>query len=271
MRYTIKNVSGIREKNRELLESLNRAGKNLFSVKDAAKIVGLPVKRTRLYLSYFARRGWLARVKPGLYISVPLGTSNPQGYKENPWIVADRVFSPCYIGGWSAAEHWELTDQIFSSIFVFTTRLFRKKSVNIQGTDFVLKLVRKKKAGHTKGVWVENTKIQVSDPTQTVVDMLDEPETGGGIRHVSEIVNNYFDSEYLNDSNLLKYINEKNNRTIYKRLGFILETLEVKSSEVRGACKKNISAGYSPLDPTIKGKGKFNRKWNLLVNAEIER
>lgn len=264
-------VSGIREKNRALLESLNRAGKNLFSVKDAAKIIGLPVKRTRLYLSYFARRGWLARIKPGLYIPVPLGTSNPQEYKENPWIVAGRVFSPCYIGGWSAAEHWELTDQIFSSVFIFTTHLFRKKSVNIQGTDFVLKLVRKKIAGHTKGVWIENIKVSVSDPTQTVVDMLDDPETGGGIRHVAEIVKNYFDSEYRDNSNLLKYINEKNNRTIYKRLGFILEALEVKSPEVIEACKKNISAGYSSLDSTIKGKGKFNRRWSLLVNAEIER
>jgi len=264
-------ISGIVEKNRKLLEMLNRPGKNLFSVKDAAKILGLPVKDTRIYLAYFARRGWLSRIKPGLYIAVPLGTVNPQEYKENPWIVASRIFSPCYIGGWNAAEHWGLTDQIFSSIFVFTICMFRKKEIRIQGTDYVLKLVRKKKVGHTKSVWIENIKVQISNPTQTVVDVLDDPIAGGGIRHITEIVTNYFNSEHRSDSDLMKYIGEKNNRTIYKRLGYILEIFNIQPPEIIEACRKNISAGYSVLDPTIENKGTFNRRWNLRINAEIQK
>ena len=105
----MKTSSGINEKNRRLLESLNRFGKKLFSIKEAAIIMRLSHEDARFYLAYFTRRGWLSRVKRGLYISVPLGTVNPQEYKENPWIVANRIFSPCYIGGWSAAEHWYLT------------------------------------------------------------------------------------------------------------------------------------------------------------------
>lgn len=264
-------ISGIGGKNRILLDMLSRSGKNLFSVKDAAKILGLPVENTRLYLAYFARRGWLSRIKPGLYIAVPLGTVNPQEYKENPWIVANRIFSPCYIGGWSAAEHWGLTDQIFSSIFVFTTRMFRKKEITIQGTDYVLKLVRKKNIGHTKGVWIENVKVQISNSTQTVVDVLDDPITGGGIRHIAEIVVNYFGSEHRSDSDLMKYVAEKKNRTVYKRLWFILETMNIQSPEIIETCRKNISAGYSVLDPTIENKGTFNRKWNLRINAEIQK
>ena len=36
--------SGINEKNRKLLDSLNRFGKNLFSIKEASKMMGLPIK-----------------------------------------------------------------------------------------------------------------------------------------------------------------------------------------------------------------------------------
>lgn len=263
--------SGINEKNRKLLDSLNRFGKNIFSIKDASEMIELPIKDTRLYLAYFARRGWLSRVKRGLYIAVPLGIDNPQEYKENPWIIANRIFAPCYIGGWSAAEHWDITDQIFNSIYVFTFRMFRNKNINIQGTDFVLKLVRKKKIVHAKGVWIENVKIQVSDPTQTVVDILDDPTVGGGIRHTVDIVENYFNSEHRDDAALLKYIRDNKNRTIYKRLGYILEILNIQNPETIKECHKNISAGYSVLDPTIKNKGTFNRRWNLRVNAGIER
>lgn len=260
---------GINEKNRGLLDLLNRFGKNLFSIKDASKIMGLSVKDTRIYLGYFARRGWLSRVKQGMYISVPLGTVSPQEYKENPWIVANRIFAPCNIGGWSAAEHWEFTDQIFNSIFVFTARLFRKKNITIQGTEFILKLVRTKKISHTKSIWIENVKVQVSDPSQTIVDVLDDPAVAGGIRHVSDIIRNYFNSEYRNDIGLLNYIKENKNRTAYKRLGYMLEISDINVPDIIKECHRNISSGYSVLDPAIKAKGSFNRRWNLRVNAEV--
>jgi len=262
---------GITEKKRKSLDLLHHFGKNLFSIKDASKIIGLPVKDTRLYLGYLARRGWLSRVKQGLYVSVPLGTANPQKYREDPWIVANKIFAPCCIGGWSAAEYWEITDQIFNSIFVFTARTFRKKNITIQGTEFVLKLVRAKKITHTKSVWIENVKVWISDFSQTMVDVLNDPAVGGGIRHVSDIIGNYFNSEYRNDLELLNYIKENKNRTVYKRLGYILEISNINAPDIIEECHKNISSGYSVLDPAIKTKGFFNRRWNLRVNAKVKK
>lgn len=272
MKYTTISKFGINEKNRKLLDALNRSGKNIFSIKDAANIIGLTIKETGLCLGYFARRGWLARVKRGLYISVPLGTDNPQEYKENPLIVAHRVFSPCYIGGWSAAEHWELTEQIFNTICVVTSRSFRRKNTAIQGTAFLLKHLNADlfKQMHAKSIWVENVKIQVSDPTQTIIDILDDPSAGGGIRQVVDIIKNYFDSSHKDETKLLAYISESGNKTIYKRLGYVLETLNISADTIIECCLKNISAGYSTFDPVIKNKGVYNRRWNLRVNAEIK-
>ncbi|OPZ82723.1 MAG: hypothetical protein BWY76_02629 [bacterium ADurb.Bin429] len=65
----------------------------------------------------------------------------------------------------------------------------------------------------------------VSEPTRTVVDVLDDPALGGGMRHVAEIVHAYFTSDMRDDDLLLDYIARVGNRTIYKRLGFLLETL----------------------------------------------
>ena len=202
-------------------------------------------------------------------MTVPLGIVNPMKYKENPWIVANRIFAPCCIGGWSAAEYWDLTDQIFNSIFVCTVKIFRSKKIHIQGTDFVLKLTRN--PGHTKSVWVENTKIQISDPAQTLVDILDDPSSGGGMRHVSEIVKNYFESEHQSSFDISKYMSECKNKTVYKRLGYVLETLNIGTSDLIEECKKSISKGYSVFDPAIKTKGTFNSRWNLRVNVEINK
>lgn len=68
-----------------------------------------------------AFHGWPRRVRRGLYLVLPLEAQSDRAITvEDPWILADELFSPCYIGGWSAAQHWGLTEQIFRSVFVVT-------------------------------------------------------------------------------------------------------------------------------------------------------
>lgn len=264
-------ASGISEKNRKLLDDLARKWNGPFSVIDATKILNMTEEKTRIILAYLARKGWLSRIKRGLYISVPLGTINPQEYKEHPWIVANRVFEPCYIGGWSAAEHWEFTDQIFNSIMVVTLRKLKSTKINIQGTDYLIKTVKEKYFGKTKPVWVENIKVAVSEPLQTVVDILHDPYIGGGMRNIADMVHEYFNSSYRNDDELLKYIDCKNNQTIYKRLGYIIEVLGIDAENLKSLCEKRKSLGYSLLDPTVEARGSFNSKWNLRINVGINK
>jgi len=264
-------ISGISEKNRKLLDNLNRTQKGPFSAKEAMKVLEMYRKDAGILLSYFVRRGWLSRVRRGLYITVPLGTVNPQELKENPWIVANHIFAPCYIGGWSAAEYWEFTEQIFSSIVIFTLRKQRNKNIQIQGTDYILKFVSEKYFGKTKTVWVDNEKVRLSDPIQTIVDVLDAPSLGGGIRNIAEIVCEYFQSQYRNDDEIVEYIEAKKNRTIYKRLGYLIKACSIDAPILEEKCKKNISAGFSLLDPAVEAKGLFNSKWNLRINVSVNK
>jgi predicted transcriptional regulator of viral defense system len=264
-------ISGISEKNRKLLDVLNRTQKGPFSSKEAAKSLELPEKDVGVLMTYFVTKGWLARVMRGLYITVPLGTVDPKKYRENPLVIANKVFAPCYIGGWSAAEHWEFTDQIFNSIVVFTLRRYRNKKLQIQGANYVLKFINKKYFGQTKQIWIDNINIQMSDPIQTIVDILDDSSIGGGMRNVADIVQEYFKSQYRNDDEMVKYINYRDNRTVYKRLGYLIETLSIDATKLKAICSKNISAGFSLLDNTIKPRGLFNTKWNLRINVELDK
>ena len=54
--------------------------------------------------------------------------------------MASRLFGPeCYIGGWSACEHWSLTDQLFLTTVVVTTRRVRSSDTEIQGFSYRVK------------------------------------------------------------------------------------------------------------------------------------
>ncbi len=265
----MKIIAGISDKYRTILDEMHRAFSGPFSGPEVAARLHLPNDKTVFLMSYFERKGWLSRIRRGLYVLVPLGTANPSEYKKHPWIVANRVFDPCYIGGWSAAGHWEYTDQIFNSIVVFTSRRFRSKTMLIQGTEYILKFVGNPYLGRTKNVWLENKKIQVSDPIQTLADILDDPSLGGGIRLVAEILKSYFESEHRSDDVITDYIETKKNKSIYKRLGHLIDVMNIDAANLKNQCLERISAGYSLLDPGVEAKGAFVRKWNLKVNVEI--
>jgi len=75
----------------------------------------------------------LSRIRRGLYVAVPLDARRSGEWVEDAWVVADRVFSPCYIGGWSACEYWDLTDQVFRTILVVAHRSGPVGVVGVQG------------------------------------------------------------------------------------------------------------------------------------------
>jgi len=49
--------------------------------------------------------GWLTRPKRGLYVPVPLGAAESGQWREDPRLIAVKLFPDGYIGGWSACEH----------------------------------------------------------------------------------------------------------------------------------------------------------------------
>ena len=261
---------GISKDNRRLLDLLNRKQKGPFKISDAVEILGVSYPKASRLLAYWTSRGWLARVRQGLYITVPLGALSPTERKEDPWVVVARIFEPCYIGGWSACEHWSLTEQIFKDIVVFTSQKVRERKIHIQDTLYIIKVVQKEKLFGTSIVWRQQTKAKVSDPSRTLIDILDDPSIGGGMRHIAEVVKQYFEGEYKDEAKLLEYIKRLNNRTVYKRLGYIIEVLNLISPHVIEICRLNLSKGYSTFDPTVSAKGRFLRRWNLRVNVTIE-
>lgn len=267
--YTNMKMGGISNRNRVLLDTLNREAKNPFGIPDVCRILKMPLNKGRRLVSYWASRGWLTRIKKGLFITVPLGTINPAERKEDPWIVATAVFEPCYVGGWSACEHWGFTDQIFKDIVVFTARKVRHKRNEIHGTVYIVRNVKKSKLFGVKPVWRGQTKINVSDPSKTLADVLSDPYLGGGIRNVSSIVKEYFSGENKDEVKLLEYISRLGNGTIYKRLGYLLEALKINVPKMVEACRKNITLGYSRLDSSLPTKGKILRRWNLYINASV--
>ncbi|CAN5354922.1 hypothetical protein BH20ACT22_BH20ACT22_15260 [soil metagenome] len=260
---------GISGKNRHHLELLHRSLRDPFGAEEAALLLGMPHERASRLLRHLASQGWLARVRQGLYITVPLEARSSGDWIEDPWVVGSKAFTPCYIGGWSACEHWGLTEQIFNEIALVTARSIRERRQTIQGTIFRVKEVAPNQMFGTRAVWRRQSRVQVSDPSRTLVDMLDDPSFGGGIRHVADALSEYFES-HLDKEVFLEYSDRRGNRSVYKRLGYLIESRDFSSGPgLIEACAERMSAGVVDLDPSAPKRGRIVKRWNLRLNVDL--
>ncbi|MEX2556455.1 MAG: type IV toxin-antitoxin system AbiEi family antitoxin domain-containing protein [Actinomycetota bacterium] len=261
--------AGISAENRRLLERLHRGAVGPFSMEQSAELLGVSLPRARRLVRYLADRGWLTRVRRGLYLPVPLDAHRSGETREDPWIAAHALLSPCYIGGWSAAEHWDLTEQIFNDLVVVTSRRPRERTFTVQGTTFVVHTVKQDRFFGLARVWRDSIRIQVSDPSRTMIDVLNDPGWGGGIRHVAEMLDEYVSGDHRSDELLVDYGDRLGNATVFKRLGFLLEALGHGSLTLIDTCLTRRSRGIGLLDPTIKAGGSTTTRWGLRVNASV--
>jgi predicted transcriptional regulator of viral defense system len=260
-------VSGVSAARREDLMVLNRAFSGPFDAAQAARVLDLEIARTRRLLAALAAGGWLSRVRHGWYITVPLDAAVPSDWREDPWIVAATLFAPCYIGGWSACEHWGLTDQLFNVTYVVAARKVTPTDQTIQGSRFRVRSVRSDPFFGTRRVWRRQTPVDLSDPHRTIVDIMDLPAAAGGALHAAEVLRAYFESEHVDEDKLVEYGDRLGRGAMFKRLGYLVEHEQLGSARLVEACHLRISKGVSRLDPDGPDVGKIVSRWNLKMNV----
>ena len=263
-------AAGLTAGNREKLALLRRAFAGPFTALEAALAADLEPRRASRLLRHLVEQGWLTRVQRGLYAAVPLEAEDPQEWRVDPWTIAATALSPGYVGGWTALHHWDLTDQLFSTTVAITTRPVPSQTREIGGARFELRHRPPSALFGMRSIWRDGVPVNVSDAERTIVDCLDDPSLGGGIRHVAEAIGQWHASSDRSTDRLVRYAEQFGNRTVFKRLGYILDALAIDAPDLIAACHDRISLGVSLLDPGRPSAGSITTRWNVRVNAVIE-
>jgi predicted transcriptional regulator of viral defense system len=253
---------------RARLAAVLRAAKEVVSVDIAARTLGIERRSAAKLLSRWKGQGWLRRVGHGLYVAVPLELAGSEQVLADPWVLAPALFDPCYIGGWTAAHHWELTEQLFNETLVFTTRRLTETRVNSQGAVFILYRIKPKRLFGLKTLWRGSVKVSISDPPRTLIDMIAAPNVGGGIDHVADILTAYFHSKRADRDLLIHYGEQFDNGVVFKRLGYLAET-RLHDDKLAAACRSRLTQGYARLDPALPPK-KLVTSWRLWLPSATE-
>lgn len=248
-----------------------RSHAGLISSLDAADALSLTARESNRILAALAKRGWLKRLRRGLYLVLPLeAEARTGGVVEDPWILAGALFDPCYIGGWSAAEHWGLTEQLFRSVFVVSASYRRRSKVEIGGTEFYVVSAASKRVESVRPIWRGRERAAVSSPERTIADALVTPAWLGGIRSLADILVNYRRDTW-NPGKLQDELSALKVGAAFKRLGYLLEALSLNAPDLVALALKERTSGNVKLDPSIRTRGRLLKRWGLWVNATVGR
>lgn len=79
-------------------------------------------------------------------------------------------------------------------------------------------------------VWKDQQKILISDPHKTIIDMFDDPSISGGIRSTIDFFEEYLSSSEYDPEILIQYALNFGNKSIFKRMGFVLSQIKKEDS-----------------------------------------
>jgi predicted transcriptional regulator of viral defense system len=221
-------------------------------------------------LAALARRGWLVRARRGLYLLLPLEAEPGKlSVAEDPWILAREAFAPSYVGGWSAAEHWGLTEQLFRSTLVVTGAHVRARTAQLLGHEFRLFRVPCTRIEGVVLVWRGSERVAVSGRERTIVDGLRQPAICGGLRHVAQMMSAYGDAKERDIDKLIATAKKHASGAAWKRLGYLAEVLWPDETRLVEEARHRMTKGNARLDPAIKRPGRLLRRWGVFVNVTI--
>ncbi len=100
MNYTQDDLSelrGLGAQERRVFSDLVASEKPTISADDVVERLGVDRTHANLRLSRLSKKGWLQRLKRGVYAPVPISSKTGEPIPEDPFATATVLFAPCYI------------------------------------------------------------------------------------------------------------------------------------------------------------------------------
>ncbi len=262
-----KNIS---TKSNQVLTFFYGQNKNCFDFNDAIKALPKSKEGTlRELLSDMTKRGLLMRLKNGVYYIIP-HQADAKTFMPDWHLITNYLVNkaPHYIGYYSALQiHNLITQPSLKEQIVVSTQV-KPSKIQIKNVQFQFIYHNEKHFFGTQKIWIDSyTKVICSDLEKTIIDCLFKPEYAGGIVEIAKAI--YTSKDKIKFKKLLDYAILFDSQAVIKRLGFLLEILNIKTPIIEDL-KKLKSASYIALDTELPKLGKHISRWSIMQNLETE-
>ena len=253
-----------------LLDKINEKNRKCFTIGEAYSLLSDSAKdNVKRMLSNMTKRGLLMRVKEGVYYVIPFEqdpkTFMPDWHLLSQYLVGNAEY---YIGYFSALLIHSLTTQPNLKEQIVVNRQIKPSTLFVKEIPFQFIFHNEKHFFGNKKTWIDSfNRVQCSDLEKTIIDCLFKPEYAGGITEITKAI--YKIKDKIDYSKTVQYAKRFDSQAVLKRLGFLLELLEIKHSAIDELQKMRTNSVVL-LEPSYSKYGKIISRWAIQQNIDTE-
>lgn len=225
----------------EIIEVLKKYP--LFGPNDLSKILNKNTAYLKVLVYRLRKQKRLYKIERGKYTVY-----------NDPFIFASLISTPSYISLWSAFRHYNFTDQLPRDIFVMVPNSRKPLKFN----DIKINFIKIKNFFGFKKQRYMDFDIFLAEPEKAIIDSLITRKVP--FNEVTKAIKD----EGVNKEKLAEYAIMTKNKSLIKRIGFLLEENGFKFKSL----EEFIDNNYIPLDFSLRKKGIKNNKWKIVDNRK---
>lgn len=238
--------------------------KSIVSIEDLDRLFKLSPDNRKQVVFRLKKKRILTPIKRGVYIFSPL-ESGPEGRGVDEFLIPPLFFpnKNYYVGYSTMFNYYGFTEQLFQTVYILNTTKQMKKIICGIAYKFV-RLSPKRMYG-VEEIKIKDTFVNISSKERTLIDLLYVNKPVGGINAAVEIFREVIKNKKCDVKKLIEYAAIFPNVTTRKRIGLILESLQITDKLLKPLIKSIEKTSVSSL--TGSRKGTLNKKWKVIVNA----
>ena len=257
-------ISGLGQKEAELVARLSYEKKKIVWAEELDKYLPGNFKYRKQFVYNLKQKGILTPIKRGVYVFTPLD-SIPSGVRVNELLIPP-IFFPrknYYIGYSTMFNYYGFIEQLFQVVYVINTSLCRER--NISGITYNFVKVSEDRLYGLERIKIEGMEVIISSKERTLVDLIYFNKPVGGIVPATQIFKRIAGTKDCSMNKLIEYAAKFPNITTRKRIGLLLESMDVKKSILRPLVKSVEKTAISSLNSSRMGT--INKTWRVIHSA----
>ncbi len=260
----------ISRQSNKVLTHFNQMNQDCFDFSEAqAAMPDSSQSALKELLSDMVKRGLLMRLKKGLYYIIPY-EQEASSFMPDWHLLAEHLAKDTdhYIGYYSALQIHNLITQPSLKEQIVVAKQQKPSILKIKDVTFQFIYHNANHFFGAQKMWIDSfNKVMCSDLEKTIVDCLFKPNYAGGIVEVAKAI--HASKDKINFERLLQYTQRFKSQAVIKRLGFLLETLEI-DTDITQHLQNAKTVSYVLLDTELPKSGKMLSRWSIQQNLEIE-
>jgi len=251
----------------EIILDLEWRGQKTVTLTELRRKLDTSESYARYLAHSLVKKGWLERLRPGLFQLVPAERGQEGVADTNPLAAAAALIAPYFLSFGTACTHYGLTNQVFAEVYLAC--LQHRRPEIIRGRRYVFVYVSEKRFFGLEEVEVLGQSVRMAVVERAMLDAIDRPRHAGGIGEVSSIAARGFTK--ISWEVLLDFVHRWGSSALVQRLGYLLD---LHQAPVPADVRRELVQLVRPRSKIQLGSrrrwgasGKLVRPWNVVENV----